>query len=80
MNNESKAPEGWNTTHEKELRETDVSGAVCNYCKGKGKIFHWEFGQFVSCGVCRQTDRQLPCLSPSINPQLVIRYFRTTTK
>lgn len=33
-----------------------VSGSVCNYCKGKGKIFHWEFGQFVECSIC-QTDR-----------------------
>lgn len=30
-----------------------VSGSVCNYCKGSGKIFHWEFGQFVKCGACQ---------------------------
>ena len=36
--------------------QTNVSGSVCNYCKGKGKIFYWEFGQFVQCGIC-QTDR-----------------------
>lgn len=30
----------------------NISGSVCNYCKGNGKIFHWEFGQFVKCGVC----------------------------
>ncbi len=39
------------------LPQANVSGSVCNYCKGNGKIFHWEFGQFVSCGVCQQTDR-----------------------
>ena len=39
------------------LPQTNVSGSVCNYCKGKGKIFHWEFGQFVECGCCLQTDR-----------------------
>lgn len=38
------------------LPQTNVSGSVCDYCKGEGKIFHWEFGQFVKCGVC-QTDR-----------------------
>lgn len=38
------------------LRQTCVSGSACSYCKGKGKIFHWEFGQFVTCGVC-QADR-----------------------
>jgi hypothetical protein len=37
--------------------KADVSGSVCNYCKGKGRIFHWEFGQFVECVCCRETDR-----------------------
>lgn len=38
------------------LRQPFVSGAVCETCKGTGKIFHWEFGQFVKCGIC-QADR-----------------------
>lgn len=25
----------------------------CTYCKGKGKIFYHEFGQFVKCEVCQ---------------------------
>jgi hypothetical protein len=38
------------------LPQTNVSGSACSYCKGNGKIFNWEFGQFVRCGVC-QADR-----------------------
>jgi hypothetical protein len=25
----------------------------CLYCKNTGKIYHWEFGQFVKCCNCR---------------------------
>ena len=45
-------------TQKQQCNIHDVSVAVCPYCKGKGKIFHWEFGQFVKCGVCLgQTER-----------------------
>jgi hypothetical protein len=40
------------------LPQTNVSGSACSYCNGNGKIFNWEFGQFVRCGVC-QADRVL---------------------
>lgn len=39
------------------LRQTYVSGSVCETCKGAGKIFPWEFGQFIECDCQRQTDR-----------------------